>query len=77
MEKNKAVFSISTQSGWTNVVFEKDHTGKIETKVRFFDDKGNQLQDEFGDGGVLIEEVTQVAKFMEGMKEMRLEDYSK
>lgn len=77
MERFDVVFSMRTSSGFANVVFDKEYTGKIEMKVRFFDDEGNSLQDECGDGGVPIEEFEKVAKFIQAIKEMKLPEYEK
>lgn len=77
MARFDAVFSLSVDDGWVNVAFDKDHNGKIETVVRFFDEDGNPLQDEYGSGGVPVHSITKVSEFIKGLSEMRLADYSK
>lgn len=77
MKRYNAVFSISTRSGFTNVCFEKDYKDNIQMVVKFFDNEGRALTDEEGDGGVPIEEVTNVAQFIKELKEMKLEEFTK
>lgn len=77
MCRSDVAFSMRSGDGWANISFEKDYKGNIEMLVKFFNEDGNPLQDEYGDGGVPVEEVEKIAKFITAIKEMKLPEYEK
>ncbi len=66
--KNNAVISMSTKDGYANIDFVD---GKIV--VKFLNDEGYQGEDLELD----INDIQKVAKFMEDLKSLRLEEWSK
>ena len=77
MLRYNAVFSLNTDSGYANVDFEKDFNGRVDMIVKFFDEDGRSLTNEYCDGGVPVDEITKVANFIKDIKEMKLPEYIK
>lgn len=69
-KRNDAVISMSIKDGFANIKFDNDN-GKIT--VLFLNDEGYQNEDmEIG-----IEDVQRVGKFMEDLKSLKLQEWSK
>lgn len=69
-KRNDAVISMSIKDGFANIKFDNDN-GKIT--VLFLNDEGYQNEDmEIG-----IEDVQRVGKFMEDLKSLKLNEWSK
>jgi len=75
MNRFDCVFSMSTESGFTNIAFEKDYKGEVQMVVKFFDDEGNSIDSQ--DSGVPFKEVEKASDFINGYKEMQLDNYSR
>jgi hypothetical protein len=69
-KRNDAVISMSIKDGFANIKFDNDN-GSIT--VLFLNDEGYQNEDmEIG-----IEDVQRVGKFMEDLKSLKLNEWSK
>lgn len=77
MERFGAVISISTREGFTNICFTKDFKENVVMGVKFFDDEGRPITDEFGDEMVPIETVTAAHEFIKTLGDLSLDQMSR
>jgi hypothetical protein len=69
-KRNDAVISMSIEDGFANIKFDNDNN---EITVLFLNDEGYQNEDM----EINIKDVQRVGKFMEDLKSLRLNEWSK
>lgn len=69
-KRNDAVISMSIKDGFANIKFDNDNN---EITVLFLNDEGYQNEDM----EINIKDVQRVGKFMEDLKSLRLNEWSK
>ena len=73
MRNRSVVFSMSLRDGFANIEMDKDYQDREKMVVKFFDEEGVSQEDM----AVSVDDVASIAKFVEELKALKIEEYKK